>query len=121
MLRGSAKLEETAKVLGVTTDDLKTQLKAGKTIQEVATVKGVSEAQLQEAFHAHMMGAQKTRLAQLVKNGNITQAQADAQLQWMSDHHQWLKDHPAPLGGSKGSMMGGRGKGGMGMHGWKNF
>ncbi len=116
---GGLKLEETAKVLGVTTTDLSAQLKAGKSIQDIATERGVSDTQLTDAVHAQGVANEKIRLAQLVTNGKITQAQADAQLQWESDHGQWLKDHPAPLAGKafgRGFMMRGHGMGGMRMH-----
>ncbi len=118
-VRSPIQLQETASVLGVTTDGLIAELNAGKTIQEVAKEKGISETKLQETFHTQMMLGQKARFAQLVRNGKITQVQADAQLQWMSDHAKWINDHPAPLWGSKGMM--GVGKGRMGMHGWGRF
>lgn len=114
-----AKLEETAKVLGVTPADLSTQLKDGKTIKDIAKAKGVSDVQLNDAFHAQMMANQKIQFAQLVTKGKITQAQADAQLLWVNEHYQWLKDHPAPMPGKefgKHGMMGGYGMRGMRMH-----
>ncbi|GEM_PF-6460744 len=113
---GGPKIEETAKVLGVTAADLSAQLKTGKTIEDVAKEKGVTPAQLKDAFQAQRLANEKTRFAQLVTSGKITQAQADAQLQWESDHNLWLQNHPAPLAGKgfeRGFMMGGHGMGGM--------
>lgn len=78
-LKGIAKteLEAAAKALNTTSDDLRTQLKAGKTIAEVAQSKNVDIKTVEKA----MLDAFKAQLDTRVKDGKITQAQADKALQ----------------------------------------
>ncbi|MFB9992271.1 hypothetical protein ACFFLM_09885 [Deinococcus oregonensis] len=65
-----------AKALGLTTDALRQQLQAGKTVAELAKAKGVSTATIRSAA----LAALKTQLAADVKAGKLTQAQADQHL-----------------------------------------
>jgi len=62
-----------AKALGMTASDLRVALVSGKTIQELATAKNIST----DTLRAAMTDAQKAQIAQAVKDGVITQAQAD--------------------------------------------
>ena len=56
---------------------MQTQLRSGKSLSDVAKDKGVSEQDLRSAVAA----AAKTQLDQAVKDGKLTQAQADSMLQ----------------------------------------
>jgi hypothetical protein len=64
-----------ASYLGITTDQLKTDLQSGKTLAQVAdATSGKSAAGLVDALVAH----EKSELAAAVTAGKLTQAQADA-------------------------------------------
>ena len=65
--------EATAKILGITVEELRTAMEAGKTLAQVAADNGVSKADL----ISKLVAAAKTQLAADVKAGTITQAQAD--------------------------------------------
>ena len=65
-----------ADTLKLSTADLQTQLKSGKTLSEIAKAQGVDEAALKTAAVA----AEKAQLDQAVKDGKLTQAQADEML-----------------------------------------
>ncbi|CAN5409954.1 hypothetical protein BH10ACT1_BH10ACT1_18800 [soil metagenome] len=62
-----------AKTLGVTEDELRTQLQDGKSLADVAKAEGVDEQKLIDA----LVAAEKDELAAAVKRGDLTQAQAD--------------------------------------------
>ena len=62
-----------AKALGMTTDQLHTAMEGGKSLAAVAKAKGVSVATLVKAMVASAQG----QLATAVKDGKMTQAQAD--------------------------------------------
>lgn len=66
-------IEATAKTLGMTTDELKAELKAGKSIATVAQAKNVPVQQVKDT----MLASIKTQLDGAVKDGKLTQAQAD--------------------------------------------
>jgi polyhydroxyalkanoate synthesis regulator phasin len=66
-------LDTTAGALGMNADDLKAELKTGKSVADVATEKGVSLDDVTKA----LTDAANTALAQAVTDGKLTQAQAD--------------------------------------------
>jgi hypothetical protein len=70
---GSSLVDDAAKAIGITTDDLKTELKAGKSIADVASEHKVDVATVKTA----MFNGLKADLDAKVKAGTITQAQAD--------------------------------------------
>ncbi len=70
-------LDAAAKALTITSDELKTQLKAGKSIADVATDKKIDIKTVKDA----MLAATKADLAAKVKDGKLTQAQADNRYQ----------------------------------------
>ncbi len=76
-----------AQLLNLTTDQLKAKLEAGLNFAEIAAEQNISltdwQAKLQ-TFH-------QTRLQQMVQNGLITQAQADAKLKQIVERQQ---NHP---------------------------
>lgn len=66
-------LATAAKALGMTEDALRTQLRSGKSLAEIAKAQNVSVDTLITA----LVDAAKAKLAAAVKNGRLTQAQAD--------------------------------------------
>ncbi|MGQ9490100.1 MAG: hypothetical protein ACUVR4_05365 [Anaerolineae bacterium] len=70
-----------AEALGLTPTQLFEQLHSGKTLSEIAEAQGVDLAKVQEAANAARVQAMKDAIAQAVKNGRITQEQADWLLQ----------------------------------------
>ncbi len=62
--------ELVAKVLGMTADELASELKAGKTLTEIAEARGMDAEKLQKAIASE-------RVRQAVENGEMTQEQAD--------------------------------------------
>ena len=75
-------LTAAAKVLGMTEDALRTELQAGKSLADVAKAKGVDKQKVIDALVADA----KTRLAEAVKSGKLTQAEADTRAADMADH-----------------------------------
>jgi len=103
-----AGLEAAAKALGITEDALKTELKDGKTLAEVAKEKGVDKQKVIDALVAEA----KARSAAAVKAGKITQAQADEHVKNATERITKMVDEGFPKGG-----RGGRGgPGGPGDH-----
>ena len=74
---GTAELEAAAKVLNMTTDELSTALQSGKTLEQIATDKGVDFTKVQEAIQAAHVTEMRDRIQQALKDGTITQANAD--------------------------------------------
>ena len=64
---------DVAKILGVTPEELRTQLEAGKTLAQIAATKGISKADLIDK----LVAAAQADIAADVKAGRLTQAQAD--------------------------------------------
>lgn len=74
---GRGRMAETAAAaLGMTTDELRTELKSGKTIAEVAASKGIDVQTVIDALVADV----KQHLDEEVASGEHTQAEADAKL-----------------------------------------
>ena len=71
---GDQALKAEAAVLGTNAADLMTQVKAGKTVKDLAAAKGMDEAKFRAAYVDQI----KKDLAPLVTAGKLTQAQADA-------------------------------------------
>jgi hypothetical protein len=71
---GPVDLAAAAEALGLTEAELRTQTQAGQTLADVAEAEGVAEADLVEA----LVAAGRTRLADAVTDGRLTQAEADA-------------------------------------------
>ncbi len=70
-------LEAAAKTLGLTVDELKLQMWAGRTLADLAEKQGVELETVQSAISEARQAAMKEAIAQAVKDGKITQAQAD--------------------------------------------
>ena len=73
---GHGLLDDVADALGTTPEKLFAQLRAGKSLADVAKANGKSLADVRSALKAAM----KTRLDKAVADGDITQKQADAML-----------------------------------------
>ncbi len=102
---GGAGMEAAAQALGMTTDELTTALKGGKTLEQIAQEKGVAFADVQAAMQKARNTEMRDRIQQALKDGTITQ-----------DHADWLLE-----GLDKGFLDGtggfGLGFGGGGPHG----
>ncbi len=70
---GAHLMESAATVLGISADDLMTQLRDGKSLADVAGAQGISVDKLKTDLLAQV----KTELDTLVSDGKITQSQAD--------------------------------------------
>jgi len=97
-----------AQKLGLTYAELNTAMQSGQTVAQLAQAKGVSV----DALKTVALDAMKVSFADLVKQGVMTQAQADA----MADHMDDMPMFNFEQGTGPG-MMGGRGMMGGGMHG----
>ena len=102
--------EAVAKVLKLTTTELKTQLHSGKSLADVAKAQSVDIADVKTVltsdFSAH--------LAEEVTSGKHTQAEADAKLAEFKTNIDTMVNRVGPAGGMKGE---GRGPGGRRGHG----
>jgi len=74
---GQAELDAAAKVLGMTSDELSTALQGGKTLEQVATDKGVDIQIVTDAIQAAHATEMRAQIKQAVTDGKITQANAD--------------------------------------------
>jgi len=70
-------LEAAAEALGMTVDELKTQLWGGKTLADLAEEKGIDLADVQAAVQAAQEAALREKIEQAVADGTITQEHAD--------------------------------------------
>ena len=95
-------LPSLAKVLGLTVDQLTAELKAGKTPVQIAAAKNISAEKLQELLAL----AHQATIQQLLKDGKLTKAQADAMDQNVSS----ITDRPCLTGELVPGGMGGRGR-----------
>jgi lambda repressor-like predicted transcriptional regulator len=75
-------LEEAAQILGVDKDALKVQLKSGKSIADIASEKGLSEAALTEK----LMASRITKLEEGIQAGKLTRERADVIKAKMQSH-----------------------------------
>jgi hypothetical protein len=109
-----AALEAAAKVLGMTADELSTQLWGGKTLAELADEAGVDLQDVRDAVEAAQLAAMRDAIAQAVEDGSLTQAQAD----WLSeglDNGYWGGyGFGGGFGMGRGGFGGPRGFGGFG-------
>ena len=100
-----------ARKLGLTYEELNTALQNGQTVAQLAQAKGISL----DALKTAALDAMKTSFAELVKQGAVSQEQAD----WMLDHMDDMPMFNFDQGFGPG-MMGGRGMmNGRGMRGWQ--
>lgn len=116
--------EAVQKLLGMTAEQLQAERLAGKSLVDIAAARGVNE----EALIAAIVESHKATLAQLVADGKLTQAQADAMALRMQEQVKVMVERTsvgpawrtqpsqpaqgqgvAPMSrGGRGGMMGGR-------------
>ena len=70
-------LQAAAKALGMTSDELITALRSGKTLEELATAAGVDLQDVQDAIQAAHATEMRDRIQQALTDGTITQEHAD--------------------------------------------
>ena len=105
----TAAFDAQAKALNLTPTQLFEQLHSGKTLSEIAQAQGVDLATVQEAAKTVQVQATKDRIAQAVKDGNMTQDKADWLLVGLDKGYMDGGPGFGPFGG--GRMMGGMGPG----------
>jgi hypothetical protein len=108
-----------AEALGLTPDQLFSELHSGKSLSDVATEQGVDLQTVQDALNAARQAAQQQAIEQAVTDGQISRQQADWMLQGLQNG--WLggpglPDHgpghggmrPGDQGQPQGSSLQGR-------------
>ncbi|MGC8781734.1 MAG: hypothetical protein ACP5UQ_12805 [Anaerolineae bacterium] len=108
----NSEFDAIAKALNLTPTQLFEQLHSGKTLDEIAKAQGVDLTKVQEAVNAARMQAMKDAIAQAVKDGKMTQEQADWLLQGLEKGY---------MPGGRGGFFGHFGHGGMRGFGGKWF
>lgn len=89
--------------LNLTPEELTAQINSGKTLAEIAKGKGVSTTDLAATMESGMQAG----LAQTVKDGKLTQEQADLMLQHMDGQFEWMITNMSEgMIGNGGGMMG---------------
>jgi Arc/MetJ-type ribon-helix-helix transcriptional regulator len=83
------KLSAAADYLGLTEAELRTKLNGGKTLAQIAKAQGKSVDGLKQAILAEA----KKKLDQLVQDGELTQAEADAMYERLQSHVEDLVEH----------------------------
>lgn len=108
--RGPGKgAEAVATALGITVEELKTELSSGKSIADVAKAKNVDISKVIAAMTAQM----KAHLDEEVASGKHTQAEADAKLaEFTARATERVNTVGGPMGGHKGGPGGKHGRGG---------
>lgn len=100
--------DEAADVLGLTPEELFTELHAGKTMPEVAEAQGVEMEDLQEALSAVREEAMRDQIVQAVEEGAMSQEQADWLLEGLEQGFVPGRGFGRGFGG--GRMRGGPGR-----------
>lgn len=130
---GSVTVNAVNKLLGIKQEDVRAQRLEGKSFADIAKEKGVDVEKLKDAI----LESRKALLQERVKDGTLTQEQADAILKQMESHISFCLENGAMPGGCNmgngrmtgpGGMMGsggmmGYGGGMMGFGtggGWRN-
>ena len=103
-------VDAVASVLGMTTEELHTELHAGKSLASIAESKGVAVQKVIDAIVAEV----KAHVAEEVASGELTQAEADAKLADVTSKVTEMVNSTRPARG-EGDHRGGRG--GHGRHG----
>ncbi len=94
-MRGGANTAVVATALNMTEAELRTELQAGKTIAAIAQSKNIDLS----VVSAALLADEKTRVAQAVTDGKLTQAQADEKLANAQTHITEFLNGTLPQGG----------------------
>jgi hypothetical protein len=106
-----ATFDAAAEALGLTPEELFSELHAGKTLEEIAEAQGVDIQAVRDAMGAARTEAMKQAIEQAVADGKMTREQAD----WMLEG---IEQGYAPVGRGFAAPMGhGPGHGGCGWSG----
>lgn len=110
---GQVEMEAIAKALGMTTDELSTQLWGGRTVADLAEKAGVELADIQKAVQDAQLAAKKDAIKQAVTDGKITQEQADWMIEGLDKGYMGKGGFGFGFGGcgGRGGMKGFRGGG----------
>lgn len=98
-------LDAAATIIGITEGELRTQLRDGKTLAQIAATKNISK----DTLISKLVAAAEAKLAEAVKAGKITQAQADERKADLKDRITEAVDRVGP--GPRGGGHGGPGRG----------
>jgi len=98
-------MNDIAKLLGMTLDQIWAERIQGKTLADIAKDKGVDTQKLVDA----LVASQKTMLDQAVTDNRLTQAQADKWLAWYAQSAALQLTEPYGPGFGMGGMRGGPG------------
>ena len=106
--------DEIETLLGMSDTEIQAQRQAGKSLAEIAASKDIREKELIDTI----LAAKTTGLQQAVKDGKLTQAQADLMVQNMQTMVKTMVERTTtgPMGG-RGQGMHGGGMNGSGMRG----
>lgn len=123
---GQVGLEAAAEALGMTADELSTQLWGGKTLADLAEEAGVDLQDVQDAVKAAQEAAVRDAIEQAVEDGTLTREHADWLLEGL-DNGYWSGHGMGGMGGC-GGHGGFHGRGGFGgfqdntgFRGFRNF
>lgn len=105
--------EELAAVLNLTTTELQTQLRDGKSLASIAEAQNVDISKVKDVVTTEF----KAHLAEEVASGEHTQAEADAKLAQFEARLDDMVNGVRPEGGMHRGGRGHRGMGGFGSHG----
>lgn len=86
--RQQERFQHEADILGISVDEVKNAWAQGKSLWELAEEKGITQEQIQQRMKDAFTQQMKTHMQTLVDQGVITQAQADARLQFMQNNAQ---------------------------------
>lgn len=112
--RSWAEFDAAAEALGLTPEELFSQLHSGKTLAEIAEAQGVDLEKVWEAVQAARVQAMKEAIQQAVKDGRMSQEQAN----WLLEG---LEKGYFPMGRGFGRGFGrGWGRGPWGCPGWNS-
>ena len=98
---GQVGMEAIAEALGMTTDELSTQLWGGKTLADLAEEAGIELQDLRDAVTAAQEAATRDSIEQAVEDGTITRAHADWLLEGL-DNGYWSGHGFGGFGGGHG-------------------
>jgi hypothetical protein len=101
---GETELAAAAKVLGMTADEVSAALKAGKTLDDLATTAGVDIQDVKDAISAVHAEEMRANIAAGVADGSISQEKADWLLEGLDKG--FLDGHGFGFGGPRGDKSG---------------